>query len=243
MLHIRSRVKYDFNRLDESLQLAKEAYTHFQQIGSELNPSEWQFAELAWMKGEYEQAETLYLKIRERHSLLGEKRLGASATGVLGVIAMEQGEIMKAKGYFEETLDTAREFKVDHLIVWGLAFLSNSIFWDGDKKKLRQYVDEGARLAKSLPITIKSIFLLYLLEAFRTYDKHNTTVILGALDKYQKEDAITPIKPSDILYYDRAEKYEREVLGLKAFESAFAEGQKMSLDEALDLVLKSVEEE
>lgn len=40
-----------------------------------------------------------------------------------------------------------------------------------------------------------------------------------------------------------AEAHALKVLGDKTFTSAFAEGQNMSLDEALYLVLKSVEEE
>ena len=53
--------------------------------------------------------------------------------------------------------------------------------------------------------------------------------------------------PSDIEIYATfadtlAEAHARKVLGDAAFEVAFAEGQKMSLDEGLDLALKTVEE-
>ena len=43
-------------------------------------------------------------------------------------------------------------------------------------------------------------------------------------------------------YCERAESYIRDVLGDEVFEDAFFEGQKISLDEALDLALKTVEE-
>jgi hypothetical protein len=43
-------------------------------------------------------------------------------------------------------------------------------------------------------------------------------------------------------YCERAKAYVREVLGDEVYEAAFAEGQEMSLDEGLDLVLKTVEE-
>ena len=65
--------------------------------------------------------------------------------------------------------------------------------------------------------------------------------MLGALDNSQK-DGENPIAPLNKRYYNHAEVHAREKLGDAAFESAFAEGQKMSLDEALDLALKTVEE-
>jgi hypothetical protein len=43
-------------------------------------------------------------------------------------------------------------------------------------------------------------------------------------------------------YCIQAEAQARETLDEAAFESEFVEGQKMSLDEALDFALKTVEE-
>ena len=43
-------------------------------------------------------------------------------------------------------------------------------------------------------------------------------------------------------YCTRAESYARGTLGDVAFEVLFAEGQKMTLDEGLNLALKTVEE-
>jgi transcriptional regulator with XRE-family HTH domain len=56
-----------------------------------------------------------------------------------------------------------------------------------------------------------------------------------------KEDYL-PLKPSEKRYCDRAETHARKTLGDAAFESVFAAGQKLSLDDALDLALKTVEE-
>jgi hypothetical protein len=42
--------------------------------------------------------------------------------------------------------------------------------------------------------------------------------------------------------YDRAEAHARKALGNEAFEIAFGEGQKLSLDQALDLALQTLDE-
>jgi len=50
------------------------------------------------------------------------------------------------------------------------------------------------------------------------------------------------IGPLEKRYYDRVASFLREKLGNPAYEFAFAEGQKMSLDDALELNLRTVEE-
>jgi hypothetical protein len=79
------------------------------------------------------------------------------------------------------------------------------------------------------------------LRPFDSRATDHTVSILGALDHYQKEtetlaDAVFK------RFYVRAEAYARQVLSPEEYETAFAEGQKLSLDEALDLVLKVAEE-
>jgi tetratricopeptide (TPR) repeat protein len=191
--------------------------------------------------GEYERAETLYLDLRERHNILGEKNYRLLTTRTLGQLAMEMGEIDKAKGYFEEAIKIGGELEGNMRIALCLALLCNTIFWDGDEEKFRQLVDEGARMVKSSPKLGKRDFLLFLLKAFHAYDPRSTAIILGAL-KYSEEGTLVPIWKWDKRFMDRAEAGSREVLGEAAFESAFADGQKMSFDDALDLVLKSLDD-
>ncbi len=53
----------------------------------------------------------------------------------------------------------------------------------------------------------------------------------------------SPIGPLEKHYYDQSEVHARKTLDAVAFESAFAKEEKMSFDEALDLVLKTMYEE
>ena len=64
--------------------------------------------------------------------------------------------------------------------------------------------------------------------------------LLGVISTHEKLDL--PRTPIEKRYCIRAEAHTRKVLGDAVFESAFAEGQKLSLDDALDLASKMVEE-
>ena len=61
--------------------------------------------------------------------------------------------------------------------------------------------------------------------------------ILGAI-----YNSAAPTHPLWKRYFDRTEGNIREVIGNTAFEAAFAEGYKMTIDEGLNLALKTVEE-
>ena len=63
----------------------------------------------------------------------------------------------------------------------------------------------------------------------------------GAIDLYKRNSDFA-FRPLDKRYGDRAETQARKSLGNAAFEAAFTDGQKMSLDEALELALKTMEE-
>ena len=65
--------------------------------------------------------------------------------------------------------------------------------------------------------------------------------LLGVIcqSERQYDNPLLPLQKRD---YNRAEAHARKSLSDAVFESAFAEGQKMSLDEGLDLALQTVAE-
>lgn len=66
--------------------------------------------------------------------------------------------------------------------------------------------------------------------------------ILGATHRHSESEYGYPIDPRYKRYCDSAEIYARKTLGNTVFKSLFTEGQKMSLDEARDLALQTLEE-
>jgi hypothetical protein len=83
--------------------------------------------------------------------------------------------------------------------------------------------------------------LLLTLRPVYSRTEDHTVSILGTLHHWRIETEFL-FNPILTRIYDRAEAHARQVLSPEEFDRAFAEGQKCSLDEALDLVLKMAEE-
>jgi tetratricopeptide (TPR) repeat protein len=231
---------YDSNQLDEAMKYAMEADVLFKQIGSNTSVASFFFAENAWLNGNYKEAESYYMEIQERYGLLGEKESRSFMIGNLGLLAMEQSNLDQAQAYIEEALVTARELADINFIARRLIELGIIFRLQGNMEKCRQNFRECASFTKMInPYAQRYILLLTV-----NYIVNQTLVIsalLGVLDNSHKVNG-TPLGLRFKRYYDNAETLARKALGDAAFESAFADGQKMSLDEALDLALKSVEE-
>jgi len=97
-------------------------------------------------------------------------------------------------------------------------------------------------IARLGPPGNKKDLLLDILDGFHALMTEKSAHLLGAIYNTEKDPYLPPISPLHRGNYERAEENLRAALGDEAFESAFAQGQKLSLDEALDLVLKSLEE-
>ncbi len=241
LLYDLSDTFYKSARLDESLKYAQEADILFKQVGSTFNLAPFTFANIAWLEGDLDRAESLYVEMREQLGLLGEKNIGIMAAGYLGMLAMERGNLDQARIYYEECLRVSRELNRLETIAYSLVSLSNPVYLGGDKEKSRRYLFEAVHLIKPLMELSKMYFLIYGLNSLRTISPERTATILGALDYAEKNEVIT-IPPLEHRACDRTEERLREVLGYETFESAFAEGSQMSIDDTLDLVLKIAEE-
>ena len=105
------------------------------------------------------------------------------------------------------------------------------------KKNFRESISLRGNLAK-----IHKIYILKItLGSLYSQKPESTARLLGVIN-FPNEDAAVPWTPVDKRYCVDAEAYARDVLGDEVFEAAFAKGQKMSLDEGLDLAVKMVEE-
>ena len=63
---------------------------------------------------------------------------------------------------------------------------------------------------------------------------------LGAIRKLE-EEMTRPLDPIHKRYWNKIETHAREVLSDREFETAFLEGQTVSRDDLLDLILKALD--
>jgi len=232
----------DAGQVDKAAEYIKEADGLYEQLGAESNSlSLLLFAEIARDKGNFEEAESLFKEMQEHLQLLGEKFFREICLSNLGRLAIEAGKLNDAQEYLEESLVLAKEVGFKPRIAWAFADLGNLFYLQGDyiafKKNVNQslsFKDSFTNLNKA---QILSIFLLTI--SFR--NPASAALIVGSIDSFQRE-IDEPFWREYKHFYNRAKAHILEVLGNDVFYAALAEGQKMSLDEALELVLEIVED-
>jgi len=230
------------NRLDEARELADESDRLFKQVGAANTSSSSEvIADIAWGNGEYEKAKTLYLEGEERYHVSGDKRRRADCLERLGLIIMDEGNLMQAKIYLEEAFGLFQETGHKMFISRCLAALSNLFYLQGDLEKFKQSFKESIASKESFDENTKTYLLMTILGSLYLQQPEISARLLGVIDSCAQEDYFYFL-PMEKRYYGRADAHVREMLSEAAFEAAFAEGQKLSLDEALDLALKTVED-
>ena len=241
-----------YERRDE----AKQCFQEVQQLSKQMNSNannlifitaQLGLALIEWLDGNLQHARTLLMASQAPLHILGERWTRSICIECLGLLSMEADEIIQAEIYLEEALSIAREIEVEYVVARRLALLSILLYLQGNMEKSKQNFRESISLIKDLHPYLRVFFLEILFISPYFQIPENSVLLLGALSSFLTKFDI----PMDSLYtlefllrpyYVRAEARARESLGEVAFETAFAEGQKISLDEALDLALKTVEE-
>lgn len=230
------------DRLDEALQCAKESDTLYEQLGSRhtgLNLS-W-YADVAWLQGDYKKAKSLYREIQKHYSSLGTKSNTSMCLVNLGLLAMEEGDLNQAQEYLEQALVIAREVGWKLSIAFCLAELSNLFYLQGNLEACKQNFRESFSFKKDLAESHNGYILMASLGFLCRHEPEISARLLGVVQRFS-EKGYPYYSPAEKLYCRHAEIHTRKVLGDLIFESAFRQGQNMSLDEGLDLALKTVEE-
>jgi predicted ATPase/class 3 adenylate cyclase len=140
---------FRLDRLDEAREHAEEADRLYKQIGSEnTNGNSYLFAEIALVIGDYQKARSLYLELQEHFSLLGEKSWPTLCMARLGILAMEEGDLHRARVALEQALAHARERGWKPIIVNRLIELSTLLYLQGNLEEFKQHIREGFGLRK-----------------------------------------------------------------------------------------------
>ena len=230
------------NRREEAKERAEEADRLAKQLGVR-SPGERTFAmaAIAWLEGDTQKARSIYMEMQERFSLFGDKVYKSICVSQLGLLTMEEGDLNQAQAYLEQGLLLSREVGSQVLSAIRLIQLSNLFYLQGNLEAFKQSAREGLSLRKHFLEAHKVLILEIILGSLYVEKPESSVRILGTIDDSEKESDLLP-EPITVLYCARAEAHTREVLGDAAFNAAFAEGQKMSSDEGLDLALKTIEE-
>ena len=140
-----------------------------------------------------------------------------------------------------DTLLRLHELGWEVHIALRLSELSSVYYRQGKLEEFKRAATQSLVLKGDIYTTLKPHLLITTLCSLCFQKPESSARLLGALDRYAGEYDYPP-GPLDMRSRDRAEAQARKSLGEAAFAAAFAEGQKLSLDEALDLASRAVAE-
>jgi tetratricopeptide (TPR) repeat protein len=233
---------FTVNRLDQAREQAEEAERLCKQLGiRRAGERSLVLAAIAWLEGDNQKARSIYMKMQERCSLLGEKVYRSISISQLGLLTIEEGDFDQAQLYLEQGLLLSQETGSKVYSAIRLIQLSHLFYLQGKLEAFRQNAREGISLRSSFLDAHKAFILETILGSLYKEHPESSAQILGMIGHSQREYDLLAPEPITRLYCLRAKAHAREVLGDAAFQAAFAEGLKLSLDEGLDLALKIVE--
>jgi predicted ATPase/DNA-binding XRE family transcriptional regulator len=230
-----------FNRVHDAQKYTEEVDSLLNQLGSNLGSTSQLLAEIAFLNNDYEEARWFFTEAQARFGLLGEKNQRSSIMEDLGHLEMEQDNLYQAQAYLTEALMTAKEINKRASIAPRLVKLGITFYLQGKIEECKQYFRECMPLAKGLRRFRKINILILIVHYINIPNVEDSVSILGAINSSQRKNE-RPIDPLQKRYYDRIINRALALLGEVRFNSAFAEGQKKSLDDALNLAFKIVEE-
>jgi predicted ATPase/DNA-binding XRE family transcriptional regulator len=236
---------YRINQVEEAKKHAKESEKLYKEICSENSSlNSFLFAEIAWSNGDTQTARSLYMELEQRFRSLGVKSIRTACTGMLGLLAMDEGNLDDARLYLEKELLLLQESGSKSGIAVYLTELSNLFYRLEQLEEFKQNFRKSVSLKSYLDNFDRARILMIILGSLYAQKPGTSVCLMGIVHNYERECEFPdfPLKPLQKRYWGRAEAYARKRLGQLSFESAFAEGQKMSLDDGLELALKTVEE-
>jgi adenylate cyclase len=195
------------------------------------------------------QADNPVAKVLNEESLMLQREIGdkegiATSLANLGSVALAQGDTVAARAEFEESLALCREMDDKSNIAYallglGLVSLEQSTTAEAMPAALadaRQHLTTSLRLRQELeemlPLTSSLISMAGY--AMQTGNALRSAQLLGCADAALK--ALNATVEEDILHFHtQTLAAARAALGEDAFQAAWAEGEKLSLEEAVKL--------
>jgi predicted ATPase/class 3 adenylate cyclase len=226
---------------ERSVTLAQESLALCRELGDKVGITHSLFI-LAWYKGYYqgnfEEAVKLYEEVVVLRREIGDKRGIAHSLYALGRFVLGQGDHERAVALGEEGLAMCRELEDKWGIAVSLGILGHVARHQGDYSRATRLVKESLALSRELGFKLGiALCLEELAGSTGAQGQPERAAHLYGAAEALRQVIGSPILPSERADYDRSVAAVRAGLGEEAFAKAWAEGRRMSTEEAIQLAM------
>ncbi|MGE5377506.1 MAG: tetratricopeptide repeat protein [Bacteroidota bacterium] len=221
----------------------RECEMLYEQLGYQTGKVLYYQAVMAHLNRDFSHARVLYERVKDQSEFLGDRDRQSLAITNLGVLAREQGDLATARAHIEQALRIAEETGSKHDIGYRLALLSEVEFLQGDRGVARNDLRRSLSIAGELTdrrYTIGNTLLIFS-NIFIHLAPRIAIHVFGATHAYLQE-VDEHLDRFFLRDSDRVMDQAHKILDDLSVKSAFAQGQKLSLSEALKLALTAVDE-
>ncbi|MFE3001908.1 protein kinase [Nocardia sp. NPDC059246] len=195
----------------------------------------------ALSRGDLARADTQLTAAVEAFSARGEVTFHSAALNLLGWTYALQGSNADAVACLEELLTISDSHGALVYRSKALRTMALAVWQMGDRERAAQLLEEALRLARRLvdPFVIALVLEMLAWIAAEKHDARRAAVLLGAANELIHACGGSGItrSPQLLAYREECERYSRDILGRRGYESAHQEGAGMSFETAVDFAL------
>ena len=190
-------------------------------------------------QGHHERAMRLYEESLSMCREAGDKKRIASLLCFMGGMTFYQGDYERAEALSRESITLCREVGDKRMIAYSLIVLGFVMRQQGDYERAQALSQEGLALHYEMGNKRGIAYgLAKLAQVTVALEQPERTARLFGAEEVLRQTMGTPVYPYERDEYDRSLAAVRAELGEEAFEAAWAEGRKMTIEQAIDYALK-----
>ena len=193
----------------------------------------------AGVDGQIVEADRLLSLASDEARRVGEVYTLLRCTVNLAAVSLELGNYARGAALAEEVLVTARELGLEDLVGFAILNRTSALAQAGRVDDALASAREGLSTGRRIGDVRTVLWSLLMLACLTTRETRIEPCarLMGAVEARRRETGLVLVGLEASLWEDAVEEL-RDTLGAATYEAAFAEGQSMSLDDAVDLGLE-----
>jgi predicted ATPase/DNA-binding XRE family transcriptional regulator len=234
-----------WDQAEKILQEVEQLFTEFgYPSGTNWNWTRAYRAYISFARGKLEEAKAGVELCIEYCHRVGEKASQAIYLIFLGLIAEIENNLQSAIKYQQKSLDLMKDIGSPRQIAWSLMILGRLRYQEGNREVALQHMQDSLYILRKGEVSkAKTAYIFCHLGGFFVEKKPDVAIQILGLNEILSQKLPHSRDPIlDKPYFDRFLSAARAKLSEAEFTAAWEIGMKMTVDEAIKLALKTMEE-